>query len=229
MTGQVDIRLLRLLQLASPALPVGAYSYSQGLEPAIVAAIVINTATATNWIGDVLEYSIGQLEAPVLLRLIASWQAEDFTAVNYWNDLVLAGRETAELRAETVQMGFSLTRLLGELGSFDLRSLGHLRGLEESAFPTAFALAVAHWQISAQDGLAAYLWAWLENIVMAAVKTVPLGQTDGQRMLLELSPRLMRVVESAARLGDDELGSFMPRLAILSSRHETQYTRLFRS
>lgn len=229
MNGHRHIRLLRLLQLASPALPVGAYSYSQGLEAAIAAGLVTDAAATKHWIGDVLEFSIGRLEAPVLLRLIAAWQADDFAAVNYWNDLFLAGRETAELRFESVQMGFSLTRLLGELGGFDRRALERLRSFEEAAFPTAFALAVVQWQIDAPAGLLAYLFAWLENQVMAAVKTVPLGQTDGQRILLELGEKVAQVVGAAAKLGDDELGAFMPQLAMLSSRHETQYTRLFRS
>ncbi|MBM4261549.1 MAG: urease accessory protein UreF [Deltaproteobacteria bacterium] len=229
MNGHADIRLLRLLQLASPALPVGAYSYSQGLEAAIAAGIVTDAATTKRWIGDVLEYSLGRLEAPLLLRLIAAWQANDFAAVNRWNDLFLAGRETAELRAETVQMGFSLTRLFGELGDLEPRALGHLRSLAETAFPTGFGMAVAHWQIAAQEALAAYLWGWLENQIMAAIKTVPLGQTQGQQILLALSDHVVRVTETAAQLSDDELGGFMPQLAILSSRHETQYTRLFRS
>lgn len=232
MNGHADIqqlRLLRLLQLASPALPVGAYSYSQGLEPAIAAGIVTDAATTKRWIGDMLEYSMGQFEAPLLLRLIASWQAEDFTAVNRWNDLFLAGRETAELRAETVQMGFSLTRLLADLEGLKPRALEQLRSLAEAAFPTAFAFAVARWQIAPQDGLAAYLWAWLENQIMAAIKTVPLGQTQGQQILLEMGARVVRIAETAAQLNDNELGSFLPTLAILSSRHETQHTRLFRS
>ncbi len=224
MTPATDIQLARLLQLASPALPVGAYSYSQGLEAAIEAGVVHDAASAATWIGDVLDYSLARAEAPIFLRLIDAWRAGELDAVAHWTLLFLASRETAELRAETVQMGYSLARLLSELG----QGVG-LERVEEISFPTAFAFAVARWDIDARPALTAYLWAWLENQVMAALKAVPLGQTDGQRILMSLGERLAAVADRAASLADDELGSFAPRLAILSSRHETQYSRLFRS
>jgi len=212
--------LTRLLQLASPALPVGAYSYSGGLEAAVEAGVVRDASSAERWIGDVLEYSVARMEAPVLLRLVQAFR--EGAPAQEWNDRFLASRETAELRAETAQMGYSLERLLSDLG------VG-VTGVEEPAFPTAFALAVARWKIDPASALVAYLWAWAENQVMAAVKSVPLGQTDGQRLLLSLGGRLGGIAERAAGLADDELGNFVPGLALLSSRHETQYSRLFRS
>ena len=221
--------LLRLLQLASPALPVGAFSYSQGLEAAVEAGIVHDRETALCWIGDLLNYSLATMEAPVLLRLIDGFRAKDFTAVEHWNDLFLASRESAELRAETVQMGFSLARLLKELSGIDTEALRELYRLGDISFPCAFACAVASWNLPPAQALAAYLWSWAENQAMAALKLVPLGQTDGQRMLLALGERIGAIGERAAKLGDDDIGVFMPRLAILSSRHETQYSRLFRS
>lgn len=198
----------RLLQLASPTLPVGAYSYSGGLEAAIEAGIVKDAASAGRWIGDVLEHSVLKMEAPLLLKMIEAPSAE-------WNESLLASRETAELRAETVQMGYSLNRLLPELGV-------EPSPYEEPSFPAVFAQAARAWAIPARDALTAYLWAWLENQVMAAVKAVPLGQTDGQKMLLALGAKLHDVDE-------EEPGNFAPGLAILSSLHETQYSRLFRS
>lgn len=198
----------RLLQLASPTLPVGAYSYSGGLEAAVEAGIVNDAKSAERWIGDVLEFSVLRMEAPMLLRMIDE-PAEE------WNRQFLASRETAELRAETVQMGYSLNRLLPELG------VGACP-YEEPSFPAAYAQAVRAWGIPARQALTAYLWAWLENQVMAAVKAVPLGQTDGQKMLLALGARLHEVSE-------EEPGNFAPGLAMLSSFHETQYSRLFRS
>lgn len=221
--------LPRLLQLASPALPVGAFSYSQGLEAAVEAGVVHDRATALSWLGDLLDYSLATMEAPLLLRLIAGFHAKEFTAVQHWNDWFLASRESAELRAETVQMGFSLARLLRELSGIDADRLTCIDKLAEISFPAAFACAVASWDLPPPQALSAYLWSWAENQVMAALKLVPLGQTDGQRMLLALGERLDAVVERAAQLGDDDIGVFMPRLAILSSRHETQYSRLFRS
>ena len=224
-----DNRLPRLLQLASPTLPVGAYSYSQGLESATAAGIVVDRLTAENWIGDLLEYSIAFMEAPVLLRMIDSWQRSDYAAFGYWNALLLASRETAELRGETVQTGYSLRKLLTELEGMDEKALAYLVGIEEISFPAAFAIAVAQWKVPAEEAVVAYLWAWLENQVIAAVKTVPLGQTEGQRMLLGLGNQLVAVAERASLIPDDDLGTFAPQLAILSSQHETQYSRLFRS
>jgi urease accessory protein len=211
MTTSIDPRLL---QLASPTLPVGAYSYSGGLEAAVEAGIVKDAATAQQWIGDVLEFSLSRMEAPILLRMMKDRK--------HWNEVFLAGRETAELRAETVQMGFSLNKLLPELGLERIE-------MEEISFPAAFAHAAASWGIAPHDALTAYLWAWIENQVMAAVKAVPLGQTDGQRMLLSLGKRIGETVTQASAIPDDELSNFAPGLAMLSAQHETQYSRLFRS
>ena len=229
MSGTSDRRLVRLLQLASPTLPVGAYSYSQGLESAVEAGIVQDARSAEAWIAGLLEHSMARMEAPVFLRLTDAWQRDDTQAVGDWNTLLLASRETAEIRAETAQMGYSLARLLVDIGDLDERSLAALRALEECTFATVFALATARWGISRADALLAYLWAWLENQVMAAVKSVPLGQTDGQRLLHAIGGRLDDIAARAAALDDDDLGSFVPGLALLSSRHETQYSRLFRS
>jgi urease accessory protein len=140
----------------------------------------------------------------------------------HWNAVFLASRETAELRAETVQMGYSLNKLLPQLGIDAVAP-------EEPAFPAAFAAAVDAWKIDPHEALQAYLWSWLENQVMAALKAVPLGQTDGQKLLLSLGERIAPLAARAAAMSDDELGNFAPGLAMLSSRHETQYSRIFRS
>ena len=216
---------VRLLQLASPSLPVGAYSYSQGLESACEAGIVRDEASAAAWIGDVLEMSIASMEAPVLLRLIDAWSRGDHPAAVRWNAELLASRETAELRAETLQMGYSMGRLLADLGI----DTAPLQAIEELAYPAAYAFAIAAWSLDAREALAAYLFAWLENQVLAAVKCVPLGQAAGQRMLLALSGRIPGLADRAAATRDDQLANFAPGLALLSSWHETQYSRLFRS
>src|SRR5258706_7671248 len=208
------MNLARLLQLASSTLPVGAYSYSGGLEAAVEAGVVHDAASAQRWIGDVLEFSMARMEAPILFRMLSD-QAS-------WNEVFLASRETAELRAETVQMGYSLTRLFRDLG------LGEVP-VEEPSYPAAFAYAAAKWNIEPEAALQAYLWAWLENQVMAAVKAIPLGQTDGQRLLLSLGNRIEELAGKAMQMKDEEIGNFAPGLALLSGRHETQYSRLFRS
>ena len=199
------MNLVRLLQLASPALPVGAYSYSQGLEAAVEAGIVRDAQSAEQWIADVLELSVAPMEGAVVRETM---QGKDL------NEMFLASRETAELRAETVQMGYSLCRLLDELGVADVP-----RG--EVAFPIAFAFAAGAWDIPPEQAVQAYLWSWLENQVMAAVKAVPLGQTAGQKMLLNLSSRIS--------VPENPFVNFAPGLAMMSSKHETQYSRLFRS
>ena len=218
--------LARLLQLASPALPVGAFSYSQGLGAAVEAGIVRDRASATRWIGDVASLSLGSWELPVLARLMAAWSARDIATAAAWNARFLASRETAELRAETVQMGYSLASLVRQL---EIEGAAALDTLEEPAFPAAFALAAVAWSIAPRDALSAYLWAWMENAALAAVKCVPLGQTDAQRALLELGGRIGALVDEALGLDDDAMSNAVPRLAILSARHETQYSRLFRS
>jgi urease accessory protein len=202
------VNLARLLQLASPTLPVGAYSYSGGLEAAIEAGIVKDAASAEKWIGDVLELSVCRMELPLFLKMM-----EKPSEIESLNSQFLASRETAELRAESVQMGYSLKKLLADLGAGEVP-------LEEPSFPAAFAFAARYWKIEPQAALQAYLWAWLENQVMAAVKAVPLGQTEGQRILLSLSRTFPEVKDE---------GNFAPGLAMLSMKHETQYSRLFRS
>lgn len=211
------MNLARLLQLASPALPVGAYSYSGGLEAAIEARIVKDAASAERWIADVLEFSICRMELPLLSRMM-----KDPHRIEDLNNQFLASRETAELRAESVQMGYSLKKLLAGLGAGEL-------SLEEPSFPAAFAFAAAQWKIAPAEALQAYLWAWLENQVMAAVKAVPLGQTEGQRILLSLGNLLPSLAGNAMKMKEEDLGNFAPGLAMLSAKHEIQYSRLFRS
>jgi urease accessory protein len=216
---------LRLLQLASPALPVGAYSYSQGLEAAIEAGVVRDAESAVAWIEAVLQLAVARFEAPVLLRAMAAWHAGDCATALHWNSEFVASRESAELRAETLQMGFSLARLLQDLGE----DAAALEAIPELSYPVAYALAAVRWHLAPREALGAYLYAWVENQVLASVKAVPLGQTDGQRMLLFLAECVPLAVQVAGDLRDDELANFTPGLALMSARHETQYTRIFRS
>lgn len=223
--------LLRLLQLASPALPVGAYTYSQGLEWAVESGVVSREADAAAWIGDLLEWSVARFEAPLLASQLAAWACGEDGEVARLNDDFLASRETAELRAETLQMGWSLVRLLTELDAFAALPgwRARLLALDTPCFPTAWSAAAAAWQVPADQALAAYLWAWAENQVMAALKAVPLGQSAGQRLLAMLGERIPALVGQALELPEARWSNYTPGLAIASSRHETQYTRLFRS
>jgi urease accessory protein len=218
--------LLRLLQLASPMLPVGAYAYSQGLEWAVESGWVRDEASAAGWIGGVLGQGPAQLEAPVLARLYRAWANDDLAQVHHWSRYLDAARESGELQAEARQLGESLAVLLTQLG---VEAARDWKEIEYAGFPTMFALAAMHYRVPLPETALGYLWAWCENQVAAAMKLVPLGQAAGQRILSALIGQLPAAVERGLALTDDEIGVLTPRLAIGSARHETQYTRLFRS
>jgi urease accessory protein len=225
----MSITLGRLLQLASPALPVGAYTYSQGLEWAVEAGAVKDEATALAWIADQLEWNLGRYEAPLLLRMLEAWAVGDHDTAIALDADYLATRESAELRAETLQMGYSMQRLLHELGDFPPPLLAALAVSPAPTFMLGWSCAAAAWRIAPQDALTAWLWSWAENQTMAALKAVPLGQAAGQRMLQDTGRRLPAVVERALTLDDAGWSNFAPGFAIACCNHETQYTRLFRS
>ncbi|MDO6468092.1 urease accessory protein UreF [Neptunomonas phycophila] len=217
---------LRLYQLISPSLPIGAFTYSQGLEWAIEAGWVKNEQALEQWLESVLAHSVSTLELPVMIRLCRAFEGQDVEAVHYWTQFLIASRETSELRKEERQRGQALATLLPNLNvAMDVSVIEAVRSTQIAGF----ALAAQQFDISIQSACAGYLWSWLENAVMAGVKLVPLGQTSGQKLLMRLSERVPTAVERALAIVDDEVGSSTPALAIASSRHETQYTRLFRS
>lgn len=224
---QTPLALSRLLQLASPMLPVGAYSYSQGLEAAIDAGTVHDAATTSAWVGDVLAFYLGRFELPLLWRMCEAMAADEDASP--WNAMYCAGRDTSESRAETLQMGYSLTRLLRDLGCFSPDAISMLTADDSISFPYAFAWAANAWSISAAATVQAYAWSWLENQVAAAMKAVPIGQVAGQRILLERGAALPDVVAAARLLPHDDISNFAPGLTLAGCRHEVQYSRLFRS
>lgn len=218
-------QLARLLQLASPTLPVGAYTYSQGLEWAVECGDVKDEASAQQWIGDLLHWTMGRFEAPLLAQMMAACAAQDLLQLSQLNERYLASRESAELRAETLQMAYSLLRLLQELQTEEVLA----SRLDVPSFPAVWASVAASWEIDCADALSAYLWSWIENQTMAALKTVPLGQTAGQRILLALGQQIAQVAQQAQVMDVAAYSNFAPGFAIACCRHETQYTRLFRS
>lgn len=228
--GPNPIQLARLLQLASPALPVGAYTYSQGLEWVVESGVIHDEASAGRWIADLMQHGIGCYEAPMLAALMAAWSGGDTTEIDCLNAEFLASRESAELRAETVQMGFSMRRLLHDLRDNNLAQVATLvETLPEVAFPTVWSGIAAAWQIEPEAALTAYLWSWAENQVMAALKAVPLGQAAGQRLLAELGRQIPAAAVNAKNRPKTTWSNFTPGFAIACARHETQYSRLFRS
>jgi len=224
------LQLARLLQLASPTLPVGAYTYSQGLEWAVECGTIRDEASACTWIGDLLAHGIGRYEAPLVAALMTAWATGDLPEIRRLDNDFLASRESAELRAETVQMGFSLRRLLHDLRDDSLTPVAAgIADWPEVAFPTVWAGIASRWGIERESAIAAYLWAWAETQVMAALKAVPLGQASGQRLLAGLGGRIPAIADSALALPETEWSNLTPGFAIACARHETQYSRLFRS
>lgn len=216
--------LLHLLQFASPALPIGGYSYSQGLETAIERGLVVDAASAQAWIADGLAQTMACWDGPLLWRMMQAAGAGDERALAVWSERYLASRDCAEPRAESIQMGYSLTRLLAELALRAPPPAG-----TDVVLPTAFARAVHALQIGHQEALLAYLFAWTENQVLVCVKSVPLGQVAGQRILLALAPQVSAAADTARALVDDDVSSWAPGLSLLAMGHEVQHGRLYRS
>ena len=224
------LALVRLLQLTSPALPVGAYTYSQGLEWAVESGRIRNEEDAGNWVADLLTHSIGRYEAPMLVHLMHYWSRDEIAAIQRLNADFLASRESTELRAETLQMGFSLKRLLADLRDPALDPMRErIQDWPEIAFPTVWSGLAATWRVEPLAAVSGYLWSWAENQVMAALKAVPLGQAAGQRVLAEIGLRIPAVAQTALNRPETDWSNFAPAFALCSVQHETQYSRLFRS
>lgn len=220
------LSLLRLLQLASPALPVGAYAYSQGLEWAVEAKWVGDAAELGGWLDEQLTHSIGGVDLPILGRLYEAARRGDDEAQVSWSRQLVALRETRELIDDDCNRGRALARLLRDL---EVGTAERWVTREDVPFATMAAIAAVAWKIELLPAANAYAWSWLENQVLAGVKLIPLGQVAGQRLMLELAPRIPAVCEKAMTRDDDEIGGMLPIVALASSLHETQYTRLFRS
>jgi urease accessory protein len=219
-----DMRLLRLLQLSSASLPVGGYAFSQGLEYAIDSGWLKNEEQVAEWIQFVMYESLSQVDLPLLQRLTRAAQQQDAAQFDYWNAYSLACRETMELRLTETAMGDALVRLMNSLAI--PMPTTNTSGL---SFVSAFAIAAVHWQITLPMIQVGYLWSWLESQVAAATKLVPLGQTSAQKLLVSIGEHLAAVIERAEQVEDEQIGSSLPGLAMASSWHETQYSRLFRS
>lgn len=214
--------LTKLLQLASPALPVGAYSYSEGLETLVHSGVIQDVNALEHWMIRELHYGAARLEAAMMLRSHRATTAQNFDRVLYWNQWLTAARETEELRSQSLQMGGSLLRLLRSLHPEPIPNFP-----EGCNFAIAFGLVAALWEIDESSALLAYLHSWATNLVSAGVKLIPLGQTAGQKLLLKLGEEMGKC--AIADLTDDELETCGWGLSIASMTHETLYSRLFRS
>jgi urease accessory protein len=221
-------RLLWLMQLASPALPVGGFSYSEGMEAAVEHGLVTDEQSAQLWLIDQLHLVQARSELPVVTQAMKAWRTHDTTALQQLNDWVMQTRETFEMRLQTEQMGRSLLIWLRNHQAANEADMQWCEQLPPT-WPLVFALALDTQSVDTREGLLTCAFAWAENMVQAAIKSVPLGQLSGQRILAALSAAIPLAVEHALSVPDNQQQSFNPRLAILSARHETQYSRLFRS
>lgn len=218
-----DTALLRLMQLSSAALPVGGYSFSQGLEYAIDSGWLSNSESIEQWLAQQLDESIALIDLPILIRQLANAQVDQEGMV-YWNAYALACRETSELRLTDTAMGAALIKLLEDLGIYY-----STWSKQDISFITAFAIAAKYWNIQPHVACNGYAWSWLENQITAATKLMPLGQTAAQKLLGRMLDRIPAAITRAELLNDDAIGSSLPALAMASTWHETQRTRLFRS
>lgn len=225
-TIQQGLPSVRLMQLVSPGLPIGAFTYSQGLEWAVESGQVSCAEDVHNWIAGLIEDSLGYLDLPVLKRLYQAFEQANESDVSYWSEYLLASRETSELRLEENNRGKALAALLADL---DVEGVNQYKVSLKLTQLAGFALAAVTWKIPLQQAALGYGWSLVEGLVGAAVKLVPLGQTAGQKLLMQLSEHLPQAVATGLSIEDEQMGASAPAMAIASSLHETQYTRLFRS
>ena len=221
-----DAALLQLIWLASPALPVGGFSYSEGLEGAVDAGLVTHEAAAADWLADQLHLALSRSDLAVLAQAITAWRDDDIGHVQALNTWILRTRETSEMHLQTEEMGRSLVEWLKSVRpelAARAAPLGHL------TYPVAWALAASASTAPARSIVLAFAFGWAENMMQAAIKSVPLGQSAGQRILARLAREIPIIADTALATTQDDLQAFSPMLAILSSRHEHQYSRLFRS
>lgn len=224
----LDASLMQLMWLASPALPIGGFSYSECLEAAVDTARAATESEASAWLVDHLHLSLARSDLPAVAQGIAAWRSDDPARIASLNAWVLQTRESSELRSQTEQMGKSLLDWLRNHTTATPAQID-LLARQQPTYPLAFALAASSTQAPLRECLLAYAFGWAENMVQAAIKTVPLGQSAGQRILSSLAADIPAAIDHALSVTDDTRQAFTPMLAILSSQHEVQYSRLFRS
>jgi urease accessory protein len=224
----LDSSLMQLMWLASPALPIGGFSYSECLEAAVDTARAATESEASAWLVDQLHLTLARSDLPAVAQAIGAWRDNDMARVGQLNAWVLQTRESAELRAQTEQMGKSLLEWLKNHTTATPTQIAVLAG-QEPTYPIAYALAASATQAPVRECLLAYAFGWAENMMQAAIKSVPLGQSAGQRILSALTAEIPAAIDHALTITDDKRQAFSPMLAILSSQHEVQYSRLFRS
>lgn len=243
--NEINLNILNLLQLASPALPVGAYSYSEGLERLVNDGIITNLIQLETWLIDNLKFGSIQMEVAIMVRAYLAIHQGDFTRLMYWQNWANATRDTAELRQQSLQMGRSLIKLFLNLSTSSTKPLNINQDLQSNIieqiqqqiaidntfchWAIAYGIIATHWQIDIKTAILGYLHSWLTNLINAGVKLIPLGQTDGQRVLWSMQSTIYQTTQNILKLTDDDLVNCNWGLSLASMAHESQYTRLFRS
>lgn len=223
------LKLNRLLQLCSANLPVGGFSFSQGLEFAIDSGWINNEKETYDWVNFSLTQALAPTDLAVMKRLYGALQHQDFNQFKQWNQLLIASRESNEFRLADLAMGKALVRLLTLLSSVDTEQYQAILLQKNVSFVSAFSIAAYLFELDLHYAQSGFCWTYIDNQVAAATKLVPLGQTQSQNLLFELTEQVEHAMHIANQLDDDEVGASLPHLAMASAWHETQYTRLFRS
>jgi len=223
------LKLNRLLQLCSANLPVGGFSFSQGLEYAVEMGWLTSSESTASWIKINLETSIAQTDLAILKRLFSALSVDDLTDFSYWNSHLIACRESNELLLADLAMGKALIRLVKQLDTINLDAYQIILQLKEISFVSAFSLCAYVFKLDLVSAQSGYCWTYIDNQVAAATKLVPLGQTQAQNLLFELTENTHLLIEKANNIADEDIGTSLPHLAMASAWHETQYSRLFRS
>lgn len=221
-----NLSLIRLLQLVSPSLPTGSFSYSQGLEWAIEAGWVQDASSLADWLQALMRQSLSSVDLPLLRLMYQACNQGDLEQLGRLCDQLMACRESDELQQEERNRGRAMAALLASLG---LLPASPWQSVIERSQLAGFSLAALSWDISPEQAANGYLWAWLENQVLTGIKTIPLGQTQGQQLLLELAEAIPQAVSFGLHLDTADIGASSSGLALASCYHETQYTRIYRS
>ncbi|MGF1525033.1 MAG: urease accessory protein UreF [Leptolyngbyaceae cyanobacterium] len=224
-----NAHLLTLLQLSSPALPVGAYSYSEGIETLATQGTVVSGSDLLHWLMQELAWGAIRVETAIMGWGYEAAVQKDFATIARWNEWLSAFRETEELRSQSWQMGRSLLRLFSDLEPALVGQLPETMQQGNWNYAIVYGIVAQAWQVPLNPAGLAYLQSWAANLISASVRAVPLGQTEGQRLMRQLAVPLQQAHSEIQAMTESDLTACSWGVSLASMQHETQYSRLFRS